>query len=472
MNWFKACALLGALCITACGSDDEGNEGSGGAGGAGGSAGSAGSAGTSGSSGSGGGACVPDSDATFAAQRDACTFQPGARAADTFGCRPPLPFEHVIIIMQENRSFDHYFQKLPEYGQPDVDVAPSGTTNPALDGTLVPHTHDTTYCFSDTNHEWHGSHEEWNDGANDGFAKANARGDDPTGSRAMTYYDETDIPFYYELANTFATSDRYFCALLGPTWPNRMYLYAGTSFGMTSNLPIGGTKPDVFGSMNTAGVTWKEYRSNLATSAMLLGHLTRDAAHLVPIAQFAQDVANGTLPQVVFLDAVQSADGAGESSEHPPGDMQVGQKWVYDQIKLIVDSQYWATSAIFVTYDEHGGLYDHVSPPTACKPDDTPPASGGDVGDFDRLGFRVPLLVVSPYAKAHYVSHETHSHTSILRFVETVFDLPALTRRDANADALLDLFDLENPPFMTPPTLHEPPVDQAKLDACLVQFPP
>ncbi len=136
-----------------------------------------------------------------------------------------------------------------------------------------------------------------------------------------------------------------------------------------------------------------------------------------------------------------------------------------------MDSPYWDKTVIFITYDEHGGLYDHVAPPKTCAPDDTSPKSGGELGGFDQLGFRVPVFVISPYTKAHYVSHVTHDHTSIVRFVQTLFELPALTRRDANADAMLDFFDFENPPFITPPVLDEPAVDQSKLDACLVQYP-
>jgi len=418
--------------------------------------------------------CAPADDAPLAARRGSCEFGPGALAKETIGCEMRgrrLPFEHVVLIMQENRSFDHYFQKLPEYGQPDVEVAPDNTTQPAPDGSDVPYVHKTDYCFDDTNHEWDGSHEEWNGGKNDGFAKANAKGSDPTGARAVGYYDSTDLPFYYQLANTFATSDSYFCSLLGPTWPNRMYYFAASSFGNTDNVPVGGDPATMFDRLNDKGVTWKEYRTNLATSAMFIDSLLRNKEKLVPISDFQKDVENGTLPQVAWVDPLFSEGGAMESSEHPPGDMQVGQKWVYDQIKLVMNSQYWDKTVIFVTYDEHGGIYDHVPPPEACAPDDLQPKSGANLGGFDRLGFRVPVFVISPYTKAHYVSHVVHDHTSLVRFVQTLFDLPALTRRDANADAMLDFFDFENPPFMTPPDLDEPPIDQAKLDACLVKYP-
>ena len=221
--------------------------------------------------------CAPEED-THANSRAACEFSAGALPKETLSCKTQgkrLPFEHVVLIMQENRSFDHYFQKLPEYGQPDVDVAPEGTTQPAPDDSSVPFVHKTDYCFTDTNHEWGGSHESWNEGAMDGFAKANAKTADPTGARAIGYYDDKDIPFYYQLANTFATSDRYFCSVMGPTWPNRMYWLAATSFGKTENQPILGQVPSLMGALNDAGVTWKEYRTNLAASSLLVNTATR-----------------------------------------------------------------------------------------------------------------------------------------------------------------------------------------------------
>jgi len=413
-------------------------------------------------------------DDAKAPARSACEFASGARAKDTVGCEmrgKRLPFEHVILIMQENRSFDHYFQKLPEYGQPDVAVAPAGAANPAPDETSVPFVHGEAYCFDDTNHEWDGSHESWNQGKNDGFAKANARPSDPTGARALTYYDAGDLPFYHQLANTFAISDSYFCSVMGPTWPNRMYYFAATSFGNTTNVPVGGEVDTIFDRLNDAKVSWKEYRTNLATSAMFVDDLLANTDKIADISQFAQDLENGTLPQVAWVDSRFSEGGAEESSEHPPGVMQVGQKWMYDQVKRVMESSYWGKTAIFITYDEHGGLYDHVSPPKACAPDELAPKVGGEHGGFDQLGFRVPVFSVSPYTKAHYVSHVVHDHTSLLRFVETLFDLPALTKRDANADAMLDFFDFVNPPFASPPTLDEPPIDPAKLAECKTKYP-
>jgi phospholipase C len=140
----------------------------------------------------------------------------------------------------------------------------------------------------------------------------------------------------------------------------------------------------------------------------------------------------------------------------------------------MMSSPQWPHSALIVTFDEHGGLFDHVAPPPACAPDDIAPITNPNdnaPGGFDNYSMRVPLVVVSPYAKPHFVSHAVYDHTSITRFIETRFKLPALTKRDANADPLTDMFDFKKAAFATPPQLPTPQVDQQKLDDCIQQFP-
>jgi phospholipase C len=141
---------------------------------------------------------------------------------------------------------------------------------------------------------------------------------------------------------------------------------------------------------------------------------------------------------------------------------------VAGKIDALLRSPLWPSSALFLTYDEHGGFYDHVPPPAACIPDDIPPQlEKGDVDEaFDRYGFRVPVVVVSPFARKKFVSHVVHDHTSILRFIETRFDLPALTRRDANADPMLEFFDFADPPFERPPRFKLPKVSPKLMEEC------
>src|SRR5262249_51906132 len=156
----------------------------------------------------------------------------------------------------------------------------------------------------------------------------------------------------------------------------------------------------------------------------------------------------------------------------PPADIEVGQQMVHDIIDATMHSPHWPHAALFLTYDEQGGFYDHVPPPSACVPDDIPPAleANNVVAAYDALGLRIPMFVISPYAKRGFVSHEVTDHTSVLRFVEALFELPALTHRDANAVPPYDMFDFDHPD-MSIPTLPPATIDQAAHDACKAKYP-
>lgn len=405
-----------------------------------------------------------------------CRFSSGALPSETLRVGAPhgtqIPIEHVIVLMQENRSFDSYFGRLSSSGLADVDGLPANASNPASDGTAVPAFHQTRYCTVDTNHEWTGSHLEFDDGKNDGFVQVN----DPDGQRAMGYYDETDLPFYYDVAKTFAIADRYFCSLLGPTYPNRFYLLTGTSFGHVRNdMMTGGFKQrTIFDTLDDNHISWKVYYGDVPF--VYLFHI-KTPGNRVKFEQFARDAAAGTLPQVAFIDPAFSTIAGPETDEHPPSNIQVGQQLVSGVVQTLLHSSAWPTSALFLTYDENGGFYDHVAPPPACVPDDIEPMADPTdpnttfPAQFDRYGFRVPLVVVSPYAKPGFVSHTVYDHTSILRFIETRFDLPALTNRDANADPMLDLFDFSTPRLLNPPSLSEAPIDPVRQQQCTADFP-
>ena len=405
-------------------------------------------------------------------------------------CKPPnphmLPVDHIVVLMQENRSADTYLGQLNAQGQPDYEAEPPGASNPDPlnpNGPAIVPFHKTTYCESkDLDHTWNGTHAEVNGGLMDGFTTANdinAAADfsdpsDQSGARTMGYYDQSDLPFYYGVYNTFATGDRYFSSVLSQTFPNRLYLYAGTSFGHIRNDldPNGGfTQKSVFELMDQKFVTWKIYAAQypLAYGSLFFKYVRdRAAAHVFPISQYYADAAAGKLPNVSFVDPMLLGTAKVENDEHPPSDVQVGQKFVADVTNALMASTNWSSSAMFLTYDEHGGFYDHVVPPSAPVPDNIPPMlqPGDTAGAFDQYGVRVPVAVISPFAKANFVSHTVHDHTSILRFIEYRFGLPTLTNRDANADPMLEFFDFQNPAFMTPPTLPTALVDQAQLDAC------
>ncbi len=422
-------------------------------------------------------ACGESNDPVLTAvATPSCTFHAGALPDETLPATAPrgeqIPIEHVIVLMQENRSFDSYFGKLPAAGHADVDGLPAGASNPDADGTPVPAFHQTRYCTADTNHEWTGSHQEFDDGKNDGFVTAN----NPDGARAMGYYDETDLPFYYGLAKTFAMGDRYFCSLLGPTYPNRFYLLTATSFGHVRNdtPPAGFAQRSIFDVLDEHQIDWREYYSDVpfTTTLRINKHTNR-----VKVTRFFGDAAMGMLPPVSFVEPAFSALAGPEDDEHPPTNIQLGQQFVASVVQALVQSPNWATAALFLTYDEHGGFYDHVPPPPACVPDDIAPMHDPSDPDttfpasFDRYGFRVPLIVVSPYAKPGFVSHQVYDHTSILRFIETRFGLPALTNRDANADPMLDLFDFSTPSLAQPPALPQATIDADRQNQCRTDFP-
>ena len=384
-----------------------------------------------------------------------------------------IPIDHVIVLMQENHSFDNYLGMLYKYA-PDLDVEalPADASNPDPTnpgGPLISAYHEPSLCASfDLNHSWEGTHEQWNNGAMDGFTKTNVAPNDPTGKRAMGYYDETDLPFYYGLYSTFAMGDRYFSSLMGPTQPNRFYLYAGSSFGRIVNgLPPSGnefSQRSVFNLLDEAGVSWKIYSSQLAYSAFFYYVRSNASAHISNIASYYADAAAGTLPQVAFIDPVFLGDQ--QNDEHPPANVQQGQKFVADVVNALMASPNWPSSAMFLEYDEHGGYYDHVPPPEAVPPDDMQPmtsATDNDQGTFGHLGIRVPFAVISPFAKKSFVSHTVYDHTSILAFIEERYGLPQLSARDAAADPMLGMFDFEDPPFVQAPTLPVAVVEADRL---------
>jgi phospholipase C len=436
----------------------------------------------------------PPSDTLAETTRTACGYDAGSLATETQGTSAPngpdIPIDTIVIVMMENRSFDHYFQDLPNgpgWSAGDVDVAPSGASNPGIDGTPVPFTHGTQLCFADTNHGWDGTHQEIDNGKMDGFAVANdGTHEDPmlgpqdflSGARAMTYYTRADLPFMYWAADNFAIGDRYFASVPGPTFPNREYLYAATSFGETttslSYLPAHVTAT-ILDSLDAKSVSWGSYTDGVPTFFLFSSdkNSAKYQAKTASIAQFKTDAIAGSLPHVVLLDPDFVTEGFDGDDEHPPAVMQVGQAWLADITKTLVASPQWARMAFFLLYDEHGGLYDHVPPPKACPPDGIKPilsTDGGTYGGFDEYGIRLPFVVFSPYAKHHYVSHKVFDHTSVLRFVEARFGLPALTKRDANALAPWDVFDFKTAPDTTPPVVPDVTVDSTTISQCQTIF--
>jgi len=376
----------------------------------------------------------------LADERKACKFGRGDRVAETLGItkamRASIPLTHLVIVMNENRSFDHYFGHLADEGQPEADGIPATFSNKDEAGKVVKPFHLSSTCLErDATHGWSPYHQKWNGGKMDGYVTESAVGGS-NGHFAMGYYDKSDLPFYNFLGKTWAIGDRNFASVIGPTWPNRDYLYAATSDGVTNTGERVIKVRTIFDAMDDAKVSWSIYGSG-GSRAHCVG-VTSDNPNHHSLAEFFEDAKSGKLPKVSFLDP------SGSQDEHPAGNVQGGEAWARSLYEAVRKSPAWPKTALIYTYDEGGGLFDHVPPPKACL------ASASE-GKFDRLGPRVPLLVVSPYARPHHVSHVTHDHTSITRLIELLNDLPALTGRDANADALLDMFDFACPSMLDAP---------------------
>src|SRR5215472_6292940 len=438
-------------------------------------------------------------------------------------CLPQI--EHIVILMMENHSYDNYLGMLGDRGDGlplDEDGRPT-PTNLAGDGTVV-----GMRRFTGTRQRphvptqsWNASHIQWDGGTCGGFVRSieqTVPGRDAT--VAMTYWDERDLPFYYGLARTFPLATRWFCSCLGPTFPNRRFLIAGTAHGLIDDLPFAmvdyPASGTIFDLLTAHGISWANYHhvspvrvnwrllsraspvnflrvlsavlaslfpqlipvmeSKLQTTADLypLG-IMRSINHLRPISQFWQAARAGTLPAVSIVDP-----DFGSCSEENPQDIQVGEGFAAKVINAVMNGKGWPGTLLIWLYDEHGGYYDHVAPPAAVEPDDVPGQDplqrsfllrllrftsyarqilAADAGPsaYDRLGFRVPAVIVSPYARPGYVTSQVYDHTSILKLIERKWNLPPLTRRDAAAIDPLDALDLQNPPrFLTPPSLPQP----------------
>jgi phospholipase C len=316
--------------------------------------------------------------------------------------------EHILIAVQENRTFDEYFGFYPHAGKFGV---PSGYAQPDGKGGLVAPQHFKTHITGNPNHTWQAIHSEWDSSKMDGFYTTN-------GSTALGYYDKSDLPYYYALADNFTLCGNYFCYQLGPTLPNRLALWAGTSGGITihTRIPAGSLEfPTIVDLLDAHHISWKCY--NLGTGLGSVPELEffnplpffkkwqHDKRLSYKSSDYFHDVSNNTLPQVSFLisDAL--------FSEHPPADILSGQREMAKIINALISSSSWYYSALFLTYDEGGGFFDHVPPPQV---------------DAYGMGMRVPMLVISPWVRRGYLSGHLYEHSSILKFIERRFGLPTL----------------------------------------------
>jgi phospholipase C len=319
-----------------------------------------------------------------------------------------IPIKHVVVDMQENRSFDHYYGFAPFVGAYGV---PSRYSQPDGNGGVVKPYHFTSLATPDIGHSWGAMHTEYDGGKMDGFYTTD-------GINCMGYYTQADLPFYYSLFQSSSLCTNYFSSLMGPTWPNRFYLAAGTSGGITTNGIWGYgvfDYPIILDLLEAAGVTWKVYNvdwdsvpfGNTDNVFVFWKRWAHDQRTRGSRGEYLDDLRLGRLPQVSFI--IPSF--ARGWDEHPPADVSVGMGIQQELITALMQSSAWNSSAYILTYDEAGGFFDHVAPPQL---------------DAFGLGVRLPTWVISPWAKPRHLEPTVYEHSSILKFIEAVFGLPTL----------------------------------------------
>lgn len=441
--------------------------------------------------------------------------------------------KHIFFMAQENRSFDNYFgqlgayrtSRLAQYGITDSQTVdgfdPTVTLTNAHTGAQVQPFHEASVCTGPVTPAWEESHHDMSLVGGDSAWKTTTTftdssflmqgfldtttsvydSNDPNGTRPMGYYNQDDLPFYYDLATFFDTSDRWYSPVPANTIPNRMFLFSASSFGHefpdTSGHPLY-AEPTIFRAMNKANVSWIYYYKDgifLANYADFsdptIGTRTYPVNDLL-------DTLTGTcggascdpdkvLPQVIFID---SGSGPSASDEHPLNNIQTGAAYVGSLISALMQSDAWQDSVFILTYDEGSGLYDHVPPFMVPLPDQYAPGQCPDINNgsafycmtssnfpatFNLSGFRVPLIVISPYAKPHFVSHTQRDYTAILAFIENTFNIPSLTARDAYfqdpSRDMSEFFDFTTPALLNPPVANmtwtqflNPPVTNGVCD--------
>jgi phospholipase C len=383
--------------------------------------------------------------------------------------------KHIVVLMMENHSYDNHLGML---GRPGADGFALGSdgrplaVNPYADGRRQHAFRMPTTCqlSGQPSQTWADSHTQLDGGKLDGFVRSGS------GPVSMGYWQRADLPFYYSMASVFPVADRYFCSVLGQTFPNRRYLIAATSLGMINDTlpgpadyPANGT---IFDRLHRAGVPWRDYftvRSIPPTPTLALFPrlLIRYPGHLAPVGDFFSDAAAGRLPGFSLVEP-----NYGTQSEEDPQDVAVGEQFAARVVDAVMQGPGWKNTLLIWTFDEHGGYYDHVVPPPAIAPDNVPPRGSPAYTGFRQYGFRVPCAIISPWARPGYVSHQVFDHTSICALVEAKWNLPAMTYRDANARNMLDMLDLSRPSFQHPPRLARPLLDtDPHALACAVTGP-
>lgn len=349
--------------------------------------------------------------------------------------------EHVVVVMMENRSFDHFLGWVP-----GSDGRQAGLQYPDRSGVArptYPLAPDYQGCgHPDPDHSYEGGRIEYNKGACDGWLRAGAND-----QYAIGYYQKNDLPFYAGAASAWTVCDRYFSALMAGTFPNRIYQHAAQTDRLHNTFEIS-RLPTIWDRLAEKGLTGRYYFSDLPFIALW------GAKYLPisrPISQFYADCASGNLPEVSFVEPRMIGEAEGISTDdHPHADVRNGQTFLNRVYEAVTSSPNWPNTVMVINYDEWGGFYDHVAPPTAPIPE-----ADKALGSDGLLGFRVPAMVISPWAKRGRVVSDTFDHTSVLKMIEWRWGLRPLTVRDRAATNLANALDfsrtnLEAPRFPVP----------------------
>ncbi len=372
-----------------------------------------------------------------------------SRAAFAQTLPPPeaAGFEHVVVVMMENRSFDHFFGWLPGADGQQAGLNykdSSGVSHPAH--ALPP---DYQGCgFLDPGHSYTDGRVQFHSGACDGFLfdGSDSSTSNPNQANdvfAIGYYGQSDLPFLGAAGPTFTVLDNYFCGIMAETYPNRFYMHAAQTDRLVNNMNTS-TLPTIWDRLQAKGLSGRYYFNDLPFLA-LWG--TKYANISKPFAQFLADAQAGALPNVAYVDPGFAGEETDTSNDdHPHGDIRDGEAFLSQIYNAITNSPNWSKTVLVINFDEWGGFFDHVPPPLAPIP--TASAAAGDTEG--RLGFRVPCLIISPYARRNFIGHEQFDHTSILKMIEWRFGLPPLTVRDQTANNLADVLNFASPDVSAP----------------------
>lgn len=439
-------AVIGAAAV-GCGDDGAGGAGDGSGGSSGGSSGgpmgSSGMADSTGPAGTGDGTTTGIGESS--GDDSGSTGEPVDECGSgNMGLSPQellAEVDTIVVVMMENRSTDHYFGSATFLEGWTIDGLTGRETNPRIDGTPVEVFHMFNLQPADPPHQWADCHLQWNLGANDGFVIVHELVHPASYDEVMGYHVRDQLPVLYALADNYTLFDHWYGSAMAGTWPNRFHLHAGTSNGQQENFPEPGITT-IWDLLEDSGISHANYYSDVA---WVWGALVNPLASFTEsLDEFFDAAAAGTLPQFSIIDPNFGLlpGGEGGNDDHPVHDITLGQIFLGSIYQALAQSPHWERCLLIITYDEHGGFYDHVSPPTTFDP----------LEPFQQLGHRVPSLVVGPHVRRGCINSTTVDHVSVLSTVSAKFGVPPITERVAQAQ---DLSIAINPALLGDP---QPPV--------------